>query len=101
MLRTRTIKVSLTKPKGNKPTFTVNKKKKRLILDLRYVSSHVYKDIIKFDDWRYFQNFLERYLFKFDLKSGYWHVDIFTIIKHFLGLAGKLIIKFVIFILRF
>ena len=57
--RDESIKEMLRKPKGNKPTFSVNKKKKRLILDLRYLSSHVYKDIIKFDDWRYFQNFLE------------------------------------------
>ena len=33
--------------------------KKRLILDLRYVNGHVYKDKIKFEDWKYFEHYLE------------------------------------------
>lgn len=97
-------KVSLAKTKVRNSPFSVNKKKERLILGLRYVRSHVCKVKIKFDDWRYFQNFLEcnkDYFFKFDLKSGYYYVDIFTIINRFLGLAGKLIRKSVILFLRF
>ena len=53
--------------------------KKRLILDLRYVNGHVYKDKIKFEDWKCLEHYLERkkrYLFKFDLKNGYYHIDI-------------------------
>ena len=57
-----------------------SKGKKRLILDLRHVNNFVYKQKIKFDDWKIFQNFVEDrgpgYLFKFDLKSGYHHIEI-------------------------
>ena len=34
--------------------------KKRLILDLRYVNSHIWKENIKFDDWKCFSNYLSR-----------------------------------------
>ena len=33
--------------------------KKRLILDLRYVNTHVYNDKIKFEDWKCFEYYLE------------------------------------------
>ena len=33
--------------------------KKRLILDLTYVNTHVYKDKIKFEDWICFERYLE------------------------------------------
>ena len=59
--------------------------KKRLILDLRYVNMHLYKDKIKFDDWKCFENYLlanKGYLFKFDLKNGYHQIDIYRL---FLG----------------
>ena len=39
-----------------------------------------YKDKIKFNDWKCFENYLlanTGYLFKFDLKNGYHHIDIF------------------------
>ena len=34
--------------------------KKRLILDLRYVNQHVYKQRVKFDDWRTAINFFRK-----------------------------------------
>ena len=64
--------------------------KKRLILDLRYVNGHVYKDKIKFEDWKCFEHYWERkkgYLFKFDLKNGYHHIDIFKPHQKFLGFS--------------
>lgn len=64
--------------------------KKRLILDLRYVNKHIYTEKIKFDDWKCFQNFLtakSKFLFKFDLKSGYHHVDINENFQKFLGFS--------------
>ena len=64
--------------------------KKRLILDLRYVNSHVYKDKIKFKDWKCFGHYLEGkrgYLFKIDLKNGYHHIDIFEPRQKFLGFS--------------
>ena len=69
----------LNKTKSFKSTFSANKNKKRLILDVRYVNNHLFKDKIKFDYWNSFQNYLEDnkgYQFKFSLKSGYHHVDI-------------------------
>ena len=46
-----------------------NHNKPRLILDLRYLNSVVYKDKIKFDDWRTMQDFVdnESFLYKFDI----------------------------------
>ena len=64
--------------------------KKRLILDLRYVNTHVYKDKIKFEDWKCFEHYLEGkegHLFKFDLKSGYHDTDIFEPHQKFLGFS--------------
>ena len=49
---------------------------------------HVYKDEIKFEDWKYFESYLEGnegYLFKFDLKNGYH--DIFEAHQKFLGFS--------------
>ena len=69
------------------------KGKKRLILDLRYVNNHLFKNKIKFDDWNSFQNYLEGnkgYLFKFDLKSGYHHVDIFEEHQTYLGFSWEI-----------
>ena len=66
--------------------------KKRLILDLRYVNNHLYKDKIKFDDWKCFENYLkasEGYLFKFDLKNGYHHVDIYHSHQTYLGFSWE------------
>ena len=65
-------------------------RKKRLILDLRNVNTHVYKDKIKFQDWKCFEHYLEGkegYLFKFDLKNGYHHIDIFEPHQKFLGFS--------------
>ena len=65
--------------------------KKRLILDLTYVNKFVWKEKIKFDDWKIFEQFVEAdsggFLFKFDLKSGYHHVDIHKNFQKFLGFS--------------
>ena len=56
-----------------------NEGKHRLILDLRYVNDYLEKRKVKFEDWKTFQNYIssENYLFKFDLKNGYHHIEIF------------------------
>ena len=62
--------------------------KKRLILDLRYVNTHVNKDKVKFGDWKCFELYLEgkkECLFKLDLKNGYHHIDIFEPHQKFLS----------------
>ena len=63
--------------------------KKRLILDLRYVNQHVYKQRVKFDDWRTAINFFGKgtYFTKFDLKSGYHHLETFPEHQPFLGFS--------------
>ena len=76
--------------------------KKRLILDLIYISEHLYKDKIKLDDWKCFENYLEHtdgYAFKFDFKSGYHHVDMFEEHQTYLGFSWKInnILKFFVF----
>ena len=54
--------------------------KKRLILDLRYVNQHIFKQRIKFEDWRVRLDYFEKgsHSTKFDLKSGYHHLDNFS-----------------------
>ena len=62
--------------------------KKRFILDLGYVNTHVYEDKTKFEGWKCFEHYLEGkegFLFKFDLKNGYDHNDIFKPHQKFLG----------------
>ena len=53
------------------------------------MNKHIYKEKIKFDDWRtgliYFQK--PSYFTKFDLKSGYHHLDIFRDHQPFLDFA--------------
>lgn len=51
--------------------------KNRLILDLRYVNAHLYKERISFDDWRSFKNLVSEngFAYKFDLRKGYYHVE--------------------------
>lgn len=66
--------------------------KRRLIIDLRYVNSHLLKQKIKFDDWKCFENFLtpqSKWLYKFDLKSGYHHIEIFEGHQTYLGFSWK------------
>ena len=54
--------------------------KKRLILDLSILNLFVRKYKVKFEDWNlaveYFQENCYMLMFKFDLKSGYFHADI-------------------------
>ena len=66
-----------------------NSGKKRLILHLRYVNKHVYKERMKFEDLRLMEQFLNphEYLFKFDIKQGYHHIDIHKPHQKFLGFS--------------
>ena len=82
MLKIGSIKKVKVLPKVINPLSVSGKSagEKRLILDFRYINEHLYKDNIKFDDWKCFENYLEHtdgYVFKFDLKSVYHHVDVF------------------------
>ena len=66
--------------------------KKRLILDLRHLNLHVFRNKIKFDDWRIMQDFMERggYRFKFDLKRGYHHIDVHEDLQKYWDFHGSL-----------
>lgn len=66
--------------------------KKRLILDLRYVNAHLFKESVSFDDWRVFKNliFENGYAYKFDLKKGYHHLEIFEPHQSYLGFSWEL-----------
>ena len=50
----------------------------RLILDLSELNNFVEKKKVKFEDWNVALNYFRKdcFLFKFDLKSGYHHIDI-------------------------
>ena len=61
--------------------------KKRLILDLRHVNLYVYKQKFKCEDLKVALSIVSPgyCLFKFDLKSGYHHVEIFPEHRKFLA----------------
>ena len=63
--------------------------KKRLILDLRFVNNHLWKQSVKFEDLKVALNYLDRghFLFSFDIKSGYHHIEIFPPHQSFLGFS--------------
>ncbi|XP_067654066.1 uncharacterized protein [Haliotis asinina] len=63
--------------------------KKRLILDLRFVNQFVYKRKIVFEGYKTALDFVQDtgFMFKFDLKSGYHHIDIHSSQQQYLGFA--------------
>ena len=65
--------------------------KKRLILDLRFPNQFVRKSKIKFEDAKTmlysFIDCSQNWLFSFDIKSGYHHIDIFPPDQEFLGFS--------------
>ena len=69
-----------------------NYNKPRLILDLRYVNSFVYKDKIKFDDWRTMQDLVdnEGFLYIFDISQGYHHTGIDENHQNYLGFSWNI-----------
>ena len=64
-----------------------NRNKKRLILDLSRLNKYVKYDRIKLEDWKMALDYFEQGCFciKFDLKSGYHHIDIAKNFQKFLG----------------
>ena len=63
--------------------------KQRLILDLRHVNAFVYKQKFKCEDLSVATQIFDKdyYLFKFDLKSGYHHIEIFPEHRKYLAFA--------------
>ncbi len=66
--------------------------KKRLILDLRLVNQCLEKVSVKYEDMRTALLFLKQggFVFKFDLKSGYHHIDICDSHRDFLGFSWSM-----------
>ena len=82
------IKVPFKPACVNPLTVSINKQgKKRLILDLRIPNKLIWKQRVKFEDWKYAMNYFEKgsFMFKFDLKNGYFHIDIFHAHQTYLG----------------
>lgn len=63
--------------------------KKRLILDLRHVNLYIFKQKFKCEDISVALKVISKgfYLFKFDLKSGYHHVEIYPDHRKFLAFS--------------
>ena len=61
--------------------------KKRLILDLHEVNLHIWKDKVKFEDFKVALTYFKKqgFMFKFDLKSGYHHIDMAQWCHTYLG----------------
>ena len=65
--------------------------KKRLILDLRYVNSCLSRKKVKYEDWKIALAYFEKnaFMFSFDLKSGYHHIDIYDVHQTYLGFSWR------------
>ena len=63
--------------------------KKRLVLNLRHLNMFLYKQKFKYEDLRVAMLLLKKgdYMFSFDLKSGYHHIDIAQAHHKYLGFA--------------
>ena len=76
--------------------------KERLILDLRHVNQYVFKQKIKFDDWKTMEQFLTEggYVFNFDIKQGYHHVDMHPESVPYLGFAWEIegVLRYFVFL---
>ena len=65
--------------------------KKRLILDLRHVNKSLIKQSVKYEDSKIAMSYFvkDAYMFSFDLKSGYHHIDIAQEHQTFLGFSWR------------
>ena len=63
--------------------------KKRLILDLRAVNQHLWKQSVKFEDMRTARPHItiKSYMYKYDIHSAYHHIDIFEPHTDYLGFS--------------
>ena len=62
-------------------------KKKRLILGLRYIYQFIWKQTFRLDDLKIMMQYVHKgdFMFLFDLKSDYHHLDIFSGHQQYLG----------------
>ena len=66
-----------------------NREKKRLILDLSCLNKFILTDTFKCEDWKIAMQYFQKdcFLTKFDLQSGYHHIDINPHFQTFLGFS--------------
>ena len=65
--------------------------KQRLVINLRYLNGCLQKDKFKYEDLHTAMLLFQQgdYMFSFDLKSGYHHIDIFGPHQQFLGFCWE------------
>ncbi|XP_052238527.1 uncharacterized protein LOC127849815 [Dreissena polymorpha] len=74
----------------NPLTVAFNKKgKPRLVLDCRYINPHLHQFKVKFEDIKVAETLFEKnsFLFTFDIKGAYHHIDIFMEHRKYLGFS--------------
>ncbi|XP_053389358.1 uncharacterized protein LOC128552356 [Mercenaria mercenaria] len=73
----------------NPLTVSDNSSKKRLILDLRAVNNHIWKQSVKFEDLRIALSFLKKdfHMIKFDITSAYHFIEIYPPHTDYLGFS--------------
>ena len=74
----------------NPPSVSVqSSEKKRLILDLNHINFHIYKQKFRCEDLHTIKNVFSKefFVFSFDLKSGYHHLDIFPDHRKYLAFS--------------
>lgn len=66
--------------------------KSRLVLDCRLINPHLHKFKYRYEDASVAKEMLRKgdFIFTFDFKSAYHHIEIFNDHKIFLGFLGKL-----------
>ena len=66
-----------------------NREKKRLILDLSSLNKFILTDTFKCEDWKIAMQYFQKdcFLTKFDLQSGYHHIDINPHFQTFVGFS--------------
>ena len=94
LLAHRCIKEVYAKPYICSPLSVVTNDggKKRLVINLKFLNQYLWKEHFKYEDLRTLMQMFtpEDYVFSFDLKSGYHHVDIFPEHWQYLGFSwGK------------
>ena len=94
LLGTGCVTICSVKPDVVNPlSVSINSKgKPRLILDLRYINNFLYKFPVKYEGLNIFRQYVSRkaYMVKFDMKSGYHHIDIFPDHTKYLGFSWSL-----------
>ncbi|XP_052103494.1 uncharacterized protein LOC127736976 [Mytilus californianus] len=90
LLQKRCISEIYSKPTVVNPlTVAFNKNKPRLVLDCRHLNPHLFKFRYKYEDTKIARDLFQKgdYLFSFDIRSAYHHLEISDIHRTFLGFA--------------